>query len=62
MNDRPFQKIKISKKAIFEAMPEKKRLLTKLFDAPQYKGELTDIKLEKLIQEIDKASNSQAID
>ncbi len=60
MNDRPFLKIKTSKKALFEAMPEKKRLLTKLFDTPQYKGELTDIKLEKLIQEIDKAANSQA--
>ena len=53
MNDRPFQKIKISKKSLFEAMPEKKRLLTKLFDTPQFKGELTDIKLEKLIQEIE---------
>lgn len=62
MNDRPFMKIKISKKSLFEAMPEKKRLLTKLFDTPQYKGELTDVKLEKLIQDIDKASNSQAID
>ena len=62
MNDRPFLKVKILKKALFEAMPEKKRLLTKLFDTPQYKGELTDVKLEKLIQEIDKAANSQAID
>ncbi len=52
-NDKAFQKIKISKKGLFEAMPEKKRLLTKLFDIPQYKGELTDVKLEKLIQEIE---------
>ncbi len=53
INDKAFQKIKISKKSLFEILPDKRRLLSKLFDTPQYKGELTDIKLEKLFHNID---------
>jgi hypothetical protein len=50
----PYQKVKISKKGLFEALPEKKNALTRLFDSSKMKGELTDAKLAILMQSIQK--------
>jgi hypothetical protein len=50
---KPFEKIKISKKALIELLPTKKETLTKLFDTPSYKGLLDDAKLAALFKEID---------
>jgi hypothetical protein len=51
--DKPFEKIKISKKALLELLPSKKENINKLFDTPQFKGLLDDAKLTALFTAID---------
>jgi hypothetical protein len=51
--DKPFEKIKISKKALLEALPAKKENITKLFDTSAFKGILDDAKLLSLFTAID---------
>jgi hypothetical protein len=51
--DKPFEKVKISKKSLLELLPNKKENLNRLFDTPQYKGLLDDAKLAMLLKEID---------
>jgi hypothetical protein len=51
--DKPFEKIKISKKTLLELLPNKKEDINKLFDTPQYKGLLDDAKLTALFTAID---------
>jgi hypothetical protein len=50
----PYQKIKISKKSFFDFFPSKKNALTRLFDLPKFKGNLTDSKLESLMQSLNR--------
>ena len=52
-SDKPFEKIRISKKALLEALSAKKENINKLFDTPAYKGLLDDAKLTALFTAID---------
>jgi hypothetical protein len=52
-NDKAFEKIKISKKALLEALPSKKEKINKLFDTSAFKGLLDDAKLMALFAAID---------
>jgi hypothetical protein len=51
--NKPFEKIKISKKVLLEALSAKKESISKLFDTPSYKGLLDDAKLTALFTAID---------
>lgn len=51
---KPYEKVKISKKALLKLLPNKKPLLDALYNTPQYKGILDDVKLKAILKEIDK--------
>jgi hypothetical protein len=51
--DKPFEKIKISKKALLELLPNKKENINKLFETSAFKGLLDDAKLAALFTAID---------
>jgi hypothetical protein len=51
--DKPYEKIKLSKKAFIAQFDNKKSELEKLFDSPDYKGILTDWKVAKILQAVD---------
>jgi hypothetical protein len=51
--DKAFEKIKISKKALIEALPAKKEKINKLFDTSAFKGLLDDTKLTALFTALD---------
>jgi hypothetical protein len=51
--DKPFEKIKMTKKALLEALPAKKENINKLFDTAAFKGLLDDAKLLALFTAID---------
>ena len=53
-SNKPYEKIKLSKKAFLTALSTKKSELEKLFDTPDYKGALTDWKIAKALESIDK--------
>lgn len=52
--DKKYEEIKLKKKALLEAFPEKKALLTRLFETPQYKDRLTEASLATILMELDK--------
>ena len=51
--DKPYERIKLSKKALIAELKNKKNELEKLFNAPEYKGVLNDWKTAKILQSID---------
>ena len=51
--DKPYERIKLSKKALIAELKNKENELEKLFNAPEYKGILNDWKAAKVLQSID---------
>jgi hypothetical protein len=51
--DKPYEKIKLSKKTLIAQLENKETALEKLFNAPEYKGVLTDWKAAKALQSVD---------
>ncbi len=52
--DGRYEELKLKKKGVMEAFPEKKAVLTKLFETPAYKERLNEALLAGLLVEIDK--------
>ena len=52
--DNNYKEIKLKKKALLEAFPGKKAILTRLFETPQYKDRLTEAGLAAILTELEK--------
>ena len=52
--DNKYEEIKLKKKALLEVFPEKKAVLTRLFETPQYKDRLTEASLAAILMELEK--------
>ena len=53
--DGRYVEIKLKKKALLEAFPEKKAILTRLFETTQYKDRLNEAALANILMELEKA-------
>ncbi len=52
-NKAPYERIKLNKKAFKAQLVNQQTALEKLFDAPEYKGNLTDWKAAKILETLD---------
>ncbi len=52
--DKKYEEIRLKKKDLLEAFPEKKALLNRLFETPQYKERLNEATFATILMELDK--------
>jgi hypothetical protein len=55
VDEQPYERIKLSKKALLAVLSSKKNELQKVLETPEYKGSLTDWKVARALQIVDDA-------